>query len=59
MSTTRPTRGRPDALGPIWEGYYRSENGGASFVSSLVPGYPEDVSPYGQIAKRSPDGERG
>ena len=23
--------------GPIWLGYYRSENGGQSFVSSLVP----------------------
>jgi len=32
--------------GPIWEGYYRSENGGQSFVSSLVPGYPGDTSPY-------------
>jgi hypothetical protein len=32
--------GVPAALGPIWLGYYRSENGGASFQSSLVPGYP-------------------
>jgi hypothetical protein len=32
--------------GPIWEGYYRSEDGGNSFVSSLVPGYPGDTSPY-------------
>ena len=24
--------------GPIWLGYYRSENGGATFTSSLVPG---------------------
>ena len=32
--------------GPIWLGYYRSENGGASFQSSLVPGYPGDPSPY-------------
>jgi hypothetical protein len=32
--------------GPIWEGYYRSEDAGNSFVSSLVPGYPGDSSPY-------------
>jgi hypothetical protein len=37
--------------GPIWLGYYRSENGGTSFVSSLVPGYPGDTSPYSQLAK--------
>ena len=33
--------GVPQATGPIWLGYYRSENGGTSFQSSLVPGYPE------------------
>jgi hypothetical protein len=33
-------------LGDVWLGYYRSENGGASFVSSLVPGYQGDQSPY-------------
>jgi hypothetical protein len=44
--------GVPVAGGPIWEGYYRSENSGTSFVSSLVPGYPDDTSPYGQLAKR-------
>ena len=38
--------GAPIASGPIWLGYYRSENGGSSFASSLVPGYPDDVSPY-------------
>jgi hypothetical protein len=32
--------------GPIWLGYYRSENGGQSFQSSLVPGYPLDTSPF-------------
>jgi hypothetical protein len=37
--------------GPIWLGYYRSENGGASFVSSLVPGYPGDTSPYATLAQ--------
>jgi hypothetical protein len=36
----------PVAAGPIWVGYYRSENAGGSFVSSLMPGYPGDTSPY-------------
>lgn len=36
--------------GPIWLGYYRSENQGASWVSSLVPGYPDDTSPYAALA---------
>jgi hypothetical protein len=44
--------GNPIPVGPIWEGYYRSENGGGSFTSSLVPGYPDDTSPYGQLAKQ-------
>jgi hypothetical protein len=44
--------GVPIAAGPIWEGYYRSENSGSSFVSSLVPGYPDDTSPYGVLAKQ-------
>jgi hypothetical protein len=38
--------GTPLAIGPIWIGNYRSENGGTSFVSSLVPGYPDDTSPF-------------
>src|SRR6266568_9186522 len=33
-------------VGVVWLGYYRSENGGASFTSSLVPGYPGDSSQY-------------
>jgi hypothetical protein len=33
-------------LGDVWLGYYRSESGGASFTSSLVPGYQGDTSPY-------------
>jgi hypothetical protein len=33
-------------LGDVWLGYYRSENGGTSFVSSLVPGYQGDQSPF-------------
>jgi hypothetical protein len=40
----------PAATGPVWLGYYRSENGGASFQSSLVPGYPGDTSPYAALA---------
>ena len=43
--------GAPIPSGPVWLGYYRSENGGNSFVSSLVPGYPVDTSPYGLLAK--------
>ena len=37
--------------GPIWLGYYRSENSGATFQSSLVSGYPGDVSPYAALAQ--------
>ncbi|MEP6651462.1 MAG: sialidase family protein [Lapillicoccus sp.] len=40
------TDGSPIPSGPIWLGYYRSENGGTSFRSSLVPGYPGDNTPY-------------
>jgi hypothetical protein len=39
------------AVGPIWLGYYRSLDGGASWVSSLVPGYPDDTSPYAQLSQ--------
>ncbi|HET6846413.1 MAG TPA: sialidase family protein [Anaerolineales bacterium] len=42
--------GAPIPSGPIWLGYYRSENSGASFQSSLVPGYPGDTSPYAALA---------
>jgi len=44
------SNGAPIPSGPIWLGYYRSENGGTSFTSSLVPGYPDDSSPYGLLA---------
>ena len=43
--------GAPIPSGPIWLGYYRSENGGASFQSSLVPGYPGDTTPYASRAQ--------
>ena len=36
----------PAPTGPIWLGYYRSQDGGATFRSTLVPGYPGDTSPY-------------
>src|SRR5438128_2222272 len=39
------------AVGPIWLGYYRSTDGGGSFTSSLVPGYPDDTSPYAALSK--------
>jgi hypothetical protein len=43
--------GAPIPSGPIWLGYYRSENGGGSFQSSLVPGYPGDNTPYAARAQ--------
>jgi hypothetical protein len=43
--------GAPIPSGPIWLGYYRSQNGGASFQSSLVPGYPGDNTPYAARAQ--------
>jgi hypothetical protein len=33
-------------LGNVWLGYYRSEDSGATFTSSLVPGYQGDTSLY-------------
>jgi hypothetical protein len=33
--------------GDVWAGYYRSEDGGATWTNSLVPGYPGDESPAG------------
>jgi len=44
---THPT----SASGPVWLGYYRSETAGASFVSSLVPGYPGDTSPFAALSQ--------
>jgi hypothetical protein len=38
-------------VGPIWLGYYRSLNGGSSWTSSLVPGYPDDESPYAALSQ--------
>ena len=49
---TNDADGNQIPVGPIWLGYYRSENAGSSFVSSLVPGYPDDTSPFGTIAKQ-------
>jgi hypothetical protein len=46
-------RGIPaGAVGPIWLGYYRSTNAGSSWVSSLVPGYPDDKSPYKALSQQ-------
>jgi hypothetical protein len=39
------------AVGPIWLGYYRSLDGGGSWTSSLVPGYPHDSSPYDALSQ--------
>ncbi len=46
----RSSTGVPQATGPIWLGYYRSETAGQSFVSSLVPGYPGDGTPYAALS---------
>jgi hypothetical protein len=43
--------GNPVPLGPIWLGYYRSQNAGTSWTSSLVPGYPDDTS-YPTVSQR-------
>ena len=43
--------GTPLPVGPIWLGYYRSEDGGVNFTSSLVPGYPDDRSPYRELSE--------
>ena len=58
LQRRRDADGQPVAAGPIWLGYYRSQNGGHEFVSSLVPGYPGDTSPYAR-ARADPHGERG
>src|SRR5437763_3162674 len=39
------------AVGPIWLGYYRSVNAGSTWTSSLVPGYPDDTSPYAALSQ--------
>jgi hypothetical protein len=45
-------RGIPaGAVGPIWLGYYRSLDGGSSWTSSLVPGYPDDTSPFAALSQ--------
>jgi hypothetical protein len=33
--------------GEVWAGYYRSDDGGVSWIHSLVPGYPDDTSQAG------------
>lgn len=43
--------GAPIPAGPVWLGYYRSQNSGDSFQSSLVPGYPGDTSTLGALAR--------
>src|SRR5205085_9279938 len=39
------------AIGPIWLGYYRSLDAGHNWPSSLVPGYPDDASPYRALSQ--------
>ena len=45
----------PQEVGPVWPGYYRSQDGGGTFRSSLVPGYPADRSPYSTRAQVQAD----
>jgi hypothetical protein len=33
--------------GDVWTGYYRSDDGGATWTNSLLPGYPDDTSEAG------------
>ncbi len=33
-----------------WAGYYRSTNGGRTWSSSLIPGFPGDTSPQGLVS---------
>src|SRR5437899_8356226 len=44
------------AVGPIWLGYYRSLDSGGSWTSSLVPGYPDDASPYAALSQARTSG---
>ena len=36
--------------GDAWIGIYMSFDGGESFISTLIPGYPQDISPEGCTA---------
>ena len=36
-----------ELAGGTWAGFYRSTNGGTSWIDSLLPGYPTDTSPEG------------
>lgn len=36
-----------ELAGGTWTGFYRSTNSGATWVDSLLPGYPTDTSPEG------------
>jgi hypothetical protein len=49
---TTDNSGNPVPAGPIWLGYYRSQASGAAgtWVSSLVPGYPNDPTPYAALS---------
>src|SRR5256712_4571964 len=44
VATARDTR---QASGSSWAGYYRSTDGGDTWQSALVPGFPGDPSPEG------------
>jgi hypothetical protein len=53
--TSRMTAGANDycpvqTIGDAWAGFYYSSNGGATWVNSLLPGYPTDTSAEGQAS---------
>lgn len=39
-----------ELAGGTWTGFYRSTDSGATWVDSLLPGYPTDTSPEGQAS---------
>jgi hypothetical protein len=44
--------GLPDSkeVGDAWMGLFKSTNGGATWTSTLLPGYPQDSSPEGALS---------
>src|SRR5687768_7727548 len=42
-----PGLANANEVGDAWMGLFKSTNGGATWKSSLVPGYPQDTSPEG------------
>lgn len=47
-----PLPGIPEeaAAGDAWIGVYKSYNGGESWIGTLLPGFPQDISPEGTLS---------